>query len=421
MQKINSQEELKAVLKTHADKLPGLIPKCTNEEQTKISLINPYLEFLGWDVRNPDIVRLEYLADFDRKNSERVDYAILKEGKVLILIEAKPVGTTLPSEAPPQLLRYFQAENARYAIMTNGVVWQWYQQDPDGNPGQLAAKPFLVHHATHVSDQEIPWLWSINPDRFDERALRHKAWQSDTHTRIRKWFEQNLQEPEEDFIKFLIKKTKSCKAATSSAIKDMKEPVRNALNQTIQSRIRDRINLSLNQERPESEGIQDRDTPPAPAAAPETPKPEPLKNPYILDWVPITEWKRFQPQRVPGQSGPKVRMTIRLPDSTDRECVGWSHLVRAVIDWMDSRVGPTSLPVNRLIHIPGSTMTFANTEPRHHTGRKILRIHHAKNLGMYFELNLNTENLIPSVIALLERFRMDPQQVMIRSNRRESK
>ena len=53
MQKIDSPAQLKAVLETHTSKLPDVIPHCTNEEQTKISLINPYLEYLGWDVRDP--------------------------------------------------------------------------------------------------------------------------------------------------------------------------------------------------------------------------------------------------------------------------------------------------------------------------------------------------------------------------------
>ena len=54
-QKIDSPAQLKAA-RSRASKLPSLIPHCTNEEQTKITLINPYLEYLGRDVRDPNVV-----------------------------------------------------------------------------------------------------------------------------------------------------------------------------------------------------------------------------------------------------------------------------------------------------------------------------------------------------------------------------
>ena len=63
-------------------------PHCTNESQTKNTLIEPYLEMLGYDPRNPLVCQLEFVADIG-KVGERVDYAILKDGQPFLLIEAK--------------------------------------------------------------------------------------------------------------------------------------------------------------------------------------------------------------------------------------------------------------------------------------------------------------------------------------------
>ena len=236
MQKIDSPEQLKAVLEAHAKKLARLIPKCTNEAQTKTTLIDPYLEYLGWDVRDPDIVRLEHKADFEIKKSEKVDYAILKDGKPLILIEAKAATTPLPKEAPAQLRRYFQAEISTYAVLTNGIVYQWYQQDPDGNPGKLALEPFLVDDATKVTDQDVDWLWHLNLDRFDKIILNLKAWQNDFQVQIQEWIQRNIEEPEEDLIRLLLEKYDIKRPISRSCIKDARAPIKQALNQNLANR-----------------------------------------------------------------------------------------------------------------------------------------------------------------------------------------
>lgn len=54
-----------------------------NEENTKQSLINPFLMLLGYDVHNPKEVQFEYSACFSYKSSDRVDYAIMNIGRNL--------------------------------------------------------------------------------------------------------------------------------------------------------------------------------------------------------------------------------------------------------------------------------------------------------------------------------------------------
>lgn len=80
----------------------------TNEEATKMALIVPFIQALGYDIFNPTEVKPEFSADLPGiKQGERVDYAVLENGQPKILIEAKPYRTDLKSAEKGQLSRYF--------------------------------------------------------------------------------------------------------------------------------------------------------------------------------------------------------------------------------------------------------------------------------------------------------------------------
>ncbi|TXL05526.1 restriction endonuclease, partial [Methylococcaceae bacterium CS2] len=66
------------------------------EEATKNALIMPFLHsVLGYDVFDPTEVVPEFNADTSTKKGEKVDYALLKDGEVQILIECKKFGEKL--------------------------------------------------------------------------------------------------------------------------------------------------------------------------------------------------------------------------------------------------------------------------------------------------------------------------------------
>jgi predicted type IV restriction endonuclease len=59
------------------------------EEATKHSFVMPFLQALGYDVFNPMEVVPEFVADLGIKKGEKVDYAIVKDGQPVILVECK--------------------------------------------------------------------------------------------------------------------------------------------------------------------------------------------------------------------------------------------------------------------------------------------------------------------------------------------
>jgi hypothetical protein len=113
----------------------------TNEESTKMALIAPFIQALGYDIFNPAEVKPEFSADLPGiKQGERVDYAILENEQPKILVEAKPFTTDLRTAEMGQLSRYFQATNARIGILSNGQVFLFYS-DLD-RPNLMDDKPF---------------------------------------------------------------------------------------------------------------------------------------------------------------------------------------------------------------------------------------------------------------------------------------
>lgn len=94
------------------------------ETRTRVSLIDPVLQALGWDVGDPGLVEIEPVVA-----NGRVDYALLRgTGEPLLLLEAKKLGDTRPHL--DQLARYVVGENLNrpvkipYCAITNGSRWQ---------------------------------------------------------------------------------------------------------------------------------------------------------------------------------------------------------------------------------------------------------------------------------------------------------
>ena len=88
-----------------------------NEYRMRISLIDPVLNALGWDVSDPKLVTPEYHV-----GSGRADYALLGEdSKPQAFIEAKRLGQNLNSEEfQEQVFTYAWRQRLKYIGLTDG-------------------------------------------------------------------------------------------------------------------------------------------------------------------------------------------------------------------------------------------------------------------------------------------------------------
>ncbi len=111
---------LKGKIESHRD----LYEK--NEAAVRQHIIDPILRELGWDIADPDQV----IPEDNTGEGGFPDYALLKDGKKIILIEAKKMSEE-PMSHIKQLARYSSDIGSRYGFITNGaefVLFKSYEE-----------------------------------------------------------------------------------------------------------------------------------------------------------------------------------------------------------------------------------------------------------------------------------------------------
>ena len=94
------------------------------EYPTRTIFIDPLLQALGWDVRDPEEVELEY-PTIDGKS---VDYAPKINHKPVLFIEAKPLNDPLTDvKSITQVVGYAANGGVEWCILTNGVTYKVYR------------------------------------------------------------------------------------------------------------------------------------------------------------------------------------------------------------------------------------------------------------------------------------------------------
>jgi hypothetical protein len=175
------------------------------EEATKNALVMPFLHsVLGYDVFDPHEVIPEFTADTGVKKGEKVDYALIKDDVVQILIECKKFGEPLSSKHTSQLYRYFSVTHARIAMLTNGCEYEFYT-DLD-EPNKMDAKPFLYLNLNDIDEHIVPEIKKLTKNSFDVDSVVDAAGELKYLSQVKKVLEEQFKEPEEAFVKFFASK-----------------------------------------------------------------------------------------------------------------------------------------------------------------------------------------------------------------------
>lgn len=170
------------------------------EEATKNAFVMPFIAALGYDVFDPMEVTPELIADVGIKKGEKIDYAILQDGKPIMLFECKHHGANLANEHASQLYRYFSVTECRVAVLTNGVEYRFFT-DLDA-PNKMDSKPFLVFSVVDFPEALLPELKKFTKDAFNIDALLSTANELKYTREIKTLLAQQLVSPSEDFVRF---------------------------------------------------------------------------------------------------------------------------------------------------------------------------------------------------------------------------
>lgn len=188
-------------IKQFAERVSTLKNSISTEEATKMSLIVPLFQILGYDVFNPTEFCPEYTADVGLKKGEKVDYAILEDEKPSILIECKSCSENLAKHSS-QLFRYFGTTTAKFGILTNGIIYKFYTDLEEMNKMDLV--PFLEIDMENLKDSSINELKKFCKDNFDKDKIFSTAEELKYSSLIKTVLSSDLDAPSEDFVKYVL-------------------------------------------------------------------------------------------------------------------------------------------------------------------------------------------------------------------------
>ena len=173
------------------------------EEATKNALVLPFLQSLGYNIFDPTEVVPEFVADVGQKKGEKVDYAIMKDGKPILLIECKFSSAELTNENATQLYRYFISTPARFAILTNGLVYKLFSDLDEQN--RMDSKPFMEFDISEdITTQIAETLKTFSKEGFSIEQSIDVARVVKYDTSIKNLLADQLKQPSDDFVLFVL-------------------------------------------------------------------------------------------------------------------------------------------------------------------------------------------------------------------------
>ena len=189
-----------------------------NEAATVNSLIRPFFEKLGWDFSNIEEVTPE---DTDN-NGQRPDFTMKINGKIKLLIEAKPLGNDLSDvKMINKKVSYCANSDAKFLIITNGEIYKIYYSELKGKP-----KDKLLNEFSILNEEEPEIIEKLSKKAFENDELLKYSQNIFILNNVKKALEQIFSNPPPDFIK-TISATLQNVIGHSFGEKEIKESLRN--------------------------------------------------------------------------------------------------------------------------------------------------------------------------------------------------
>ncbi len=217
------------------------------EEAAKTSLIMPFFQTLGYDIFNPAEFTPEFIADIGIKKGEKVDYAIRLNGEVSILIEAKAITETLDKH-DGQLFRYFGTTKAKFAILTNGIVYKFYTDLE--KPNVMDNTPFLEINIENLKTNDIQQLQKFKKENYDTESILSTASDLKYVGLIKKIFKEELDNPSGELVRLILNKGVYDGIKNNKIVERFSPLIKKAfnlyINETVNNKLQSAINNTAN-------------------------------------------------------------------------------------------------------------------------------------------------------------------------------
>lgn len=236
-------------LRALATKIPKLRSEglIKTEEGTKNALVMPFINALGYNVFDPTEVTPELIADVGVKKGEKVDYAIMLNGKPCMLFECKMAGTDLKQVQASQLYRYFTTTEARFGILTDGIVYRFYTDIDEKNI--MDKDPFFIFDMMDIKEANIEELKRFTKGVFDVNSIVTAANELKYKSLIKAYLLGQIALPTEPFVRLCLQESKAFSGKLTQSIIDKFVPlVRESLRMVVTDAVEQRLKSALARE-----------------------------------------------------------------------------------------------------------------------------------------------------------------------------
>ncbi|MEG2061939.1 MAG: type I restriction endonuclease [Alistipes sp.] len=253
--------DFKDSVKQIADRIESLKSSMQTEEATKNALIMPFITALGYDVFNPMEVLPEMTCDICMKKGEKIDYAIMKDGEPIILIECKHWKQDLNLH-DNQLIRYFNVSKAKFGVLTNGVIYRFYTDLEELN--KMDEKPFLEVNLSDFKDAQIEELKKFHKSYFDVETILGSASELKYMGELKAIISKEFATPTPEFIKHFGRQVYEGQF-TTKVLTQFSTLLKRSISSYINDLISDRLKAAMQEEEePKDQPVQDeKETPQA--------------------------------------------------------------------------------------------------------------------------------------------------------------
>lgn len=248
-------------LRVLSSRIANTMTMIQTEEATKNAMVMPFIQALGYNVFDPLEVTPELVADVGTKKGEKVDYAILRDGKPIMLFECKKSGGDLSINHAGQLFRYFHVTEARFGVLTNGLLYRFFTDLE--RPNKMDEKPFFEFNILDFRERDVEELKKFAKSAFDIDNILTTANELKYTRAIQAKLAELVANPSEDFVRLLSSDLLGAKRFTPAIREQFTALSKRAFEQFIGERINERLKGAMT---PESVPIVDK-----PATAVEEP------------------------------------------------------------------------------------------------------------------------------------------------------
>lgn len=233
--------DFKDQIRQLAERIASMKEQIKTEEATKNAFIMPFIQMLGYDVFNPLEVVPEMDCDISKKKGEKIDYAIMKDGEPIMLIECKHWEQNLDLH-DNQLKRYYVASKAKFGVLTNGIKYRFYADLIKENI--MDDVPFLEFDFENIREPQIEDVKKFHKSYFDLDNILSSASELKYMSEIKKLIRAEFAQPSADLVKFFTKRVYDG-VATQKVLDQFTDIVKRALNSHINDVMSEKLGIAI--------------------------------------------------------------------------------------------------------------------------------------------------------------------------------